>query len=318
MAHRRAKLTVLGRQLLVDRIMVDGMAVAHAADMLGVSRQTAWKWLRRYEAEGAAGLEDRTSRPHRSPRALSQARVDAILAARHAQRAGPHRLALIVGVPRSTIGDVLTRHGLSRLADQDGPSAIPIRYVRERPGELLHIDVKKLGRIPDGGGHRVRGRVTGTPRSRGAGYDYLHVAIDDMSRVAYVAPLGDERGTTCARFLLDAAAFFAGHGVRIERVLTDNAKNYTQSRAFAAAMDEIGARHKRTRPFRPQTNGKAERFNKTLLAEWAYVRRYDTNQARLDALPDFVERYNRERSHGSLNGLSPMTALVNNVSGNHT
>ncbi len=171
MAHRRAKLTALGRQLLVDRIVVDGLAVAHAADMLGVSRQTAWKWLRRFEAEGQAGLEDRSSRPHRSPRALPQARVDEILAARQAHRFGPHRLARIVGIPRSTIGDVLTRHGLSRLRDQDGPSGIPIRYVRERPGELLHIDVKKLGRIPDGGGHRFRGRVTGTPRSR-AGYDY--------------------------------------------------------------------------------------------------------------------------------------------------
>jgi transposase InsO family protein len=315
-AHRRAKLTVLGRRLLVDRITVDGMAVAHAADMVGVSRQTAWKWLRRYEAEGLAGLEDRTSRPARSPRALPRARVEAILAARHEHRFGPHRLAPIVGVPRSTIGDVLARHGLSRLADQDGPTGIPIRYVRERPGELLHIDVKKLGRIPDGGGHRVRGRVTGTPRSR-AGYDYLHVAIDDMSRVAYVAPFGDERGTTCARFVLDAAAFFASHGVRIERVLTDNAKNYTLSRAFAAALDQIGARHKRTRPFRPQTNGKAERFNKTLLAEWAYVRRYDTNQARLDALPEFIDRYNERRPHGSLDGRSPMTVLVNNVSGNH-
>ena len=316
MAHRRAKLTVLGRQLLVDRIVVDGMAVAHAADMVGVSRQTAWKWLRRFEAEGVAGLEDRTSRPHHSPRALPQAQVDEILAARHAQRFGPHRLARIMGVPRSTIGDVLTRHGLSRLRDQDGPSGVPIRYVRERPGELLHIDVKKLGRIPDGGGHRFRGRVTGTPRSR-AGYDYLHVAIDDMSRVAYVAPFPDERGTTCARFLLDAAAFFASHGVRIERVLTDNARNYTVSRAFAAAIGEIGARHKRTRPFRPQTNGKAERFNKTLLAEWAYVRRYDTNQARLDALPGFVDGYNRDRPHGALDGRSPMTVLVNNVSGNH-
>ncbi len=316
MAHRRAKLTVLGRQLLVDRIVVEGMAVAHAADMLGVSRQTAWKWLRRYEAEGEAGLEDRSSRPRRSPRALPQARVDAILAARHRHRFGPHRLARIVGVPRSTIGDVLTRHGLSRLADQDGPSGIPIRYVRERPGELLHIDVKKLGRIPDGGGHRFRGRVTGTPRAH-AGYDYLHVAIDDMSRVAYVAPFADERGTTCARFLLDAASFFASHGVRIERVLTDNAKNYTRSRAFAAAIETIGARHKRTRPFRPQTNGKAERFNKTLLAEWAYVRRYDTNQARLDALPRFVDEYNRDRPHGSLDGRPPLSVLVNNVSGNH-
>ena len=318
MAHRRAKLTALGRRLLVDRILVDGMAVAHAADMVGVSRQTAWKWLRRFEAEGAAGLQDRSSRPHRSPRALDPAQVDAILVARHEHRFGPHRLAPITGVPRSTIGDVLARHGLSRLRDQDGPTGIPIRYVRERPGELLHIDVKKLGRIPDGGGHRVRGRVTGTPRSYGGGYDYLHVAVDDMSRVAYVGVFDDERGPTCARFVLDAAAFFARHGVRIERVLTDNARNYTLSHAFADALVEIGARHKRTRPFRPQTNGKAERFNGTLLTEWAYVRRYDTNQARLDALPVFIAYYNERRPHGSLDGLSPMTALVNNVSGNHT
>jgi len=316
-AHRRAKLTVLGRQLLVDRILIDGMAVAHAADMVGVSRQTAWKWLRRFETEGHAGLEDRTSRPLRSPRRLPQAQINAILAARHEHRFGPHRLAPLTGVPRSTIGDVLRRHGLSRLRDQDGPTGIPIRYVRERPGELLHIDVKKLGRIPDGGGHRVRGRVTGTPRSHGGGYDYLHVAVDDMSRVAYVGVFGDERGPTCARFLLDAAAFFAGRGVRIERVLTDNARNYTVSHDFRDALAEIGARHKRTRPFRPQTNGKAERFNGTLLTEWAYVRRYDTNKARLDALPAFIAYYNEQRPHGSLDGRSPMTTLVNNVSVNH-
>lgn len=318
MAHRRAKLTALGRRLLVDRILVDGMAVAHAADMVGVSRQTAWKWLRRFELEGPAGLEDRSSRPSRSPRALPRTRVDAILAARHEHRFGPHRLAPIVGVPRSTIGDVLVRHGLSRLRDQDGPTGVPVRYVRERPGELLHIDVKKLGRIPDGGGHRVHGRGPRPARLRRLGYDYLHVAVDDMSRVAYVAAFSDERGTTCAKFLLDAAAFFASHGVRIERVLTDNAKNYTLSHAFAAALSAIGARHKLTRPFRPQTNGKAERFNGTLLTEWAYVRRYDSNQARLDALPGFVHSYNLDRPHGSLNGQAPMTILVNNVSGNHS
>jgi transposase-like protein len=255
-AHRRAKLTALGRRLLVNRILLDGMAVAHAADMAGVSRQTAWKWLRRFETEGDAGLEDRSSRPHRIPRALPQTLVDAILAARHEHRFGPHRLAPLTGVPRSTIGDVLLRHGLSRLRDQDGPTGIPIRYVRERPGELLHIDVKKLGRIPEGGGHRVNGRGVRPRRLRGAGYDYLHVAVDDMSRVAYVGVFGDERGATCARFVLDAAAFFASHGVRIERVLTDNAKNYVQSFAFADALAEIGARHKVTRPFRPQTNGK--------------------------------------------------------------
>jgi len=302
----------------VDRILTDGMAVAHAADMVGVSRQTAWKWLRRFEAEGEAGLEDRSSRPRRSPRALPQAQVDAILAARHEHRFGPHRLAPITGVPRSTIGDVLARRGLSRLRDQDGPTGIPVRYVRERPGELLHIAVKKLGRIPDGGGHRVRGRVTGTPRSYGGGYDYLHVAVDDMSRVAYVGVFGDERGATCARFVLDAAASFASRGVRIERVLTDNARNYTVSRAFAGALAEIGARHKVTRPFRPQTNGKAERFNQTLLREWAFVRRYNTNDARLAALPAFVEDYNERRGHGSLGGRTPMSVLVNNVSVNHS
>jgi transposase InsO family protein len=317
-AHRRAKLTALGRRLLVDRILTDGMAVAHAADMVGVSRQTAWKWLRRFEAEGEAGLEDRSSRPRRSPRALPQAQVDAILAARHEHRFGPHRLAPITGVPRSTIGDVLARRGLSRLRDQDGPTGIPVRYVRERPGEPLHIAVKKLGRIPDGGGHRVRGRVTGTPRSYGGGYDYLHVAVDDMSRVAYVGVFGDERGATCARFVLDAAASFASRGVRIERVLTDNARNYTVSRAFAGALAEIGARHKVTRPFRPQTNGKAERFNQTLLREWAFVRRYNTNDARLAALPAFVEDYNERRGHGSLGGRTPMSVLVNNVSVNHS
>jgi transposase InsO family protein len=317
-AHRRAKLTVLGRRLLVDRILVEGMAVAHAADMAGVSRQTAWKWLRRFEAEGEPGLEDRSSRPHGMPRSLPQDLVDAVLAARHEHRFGPHRLAPIVGVPRSTIGDILTRRGLSRLADQDGPTGIPIRYVRERPGELLHVDVKKLGRIPDGGGHRVNGRGTRPARLRGAGYDYLHVAVDDMSRVAYVAAFEDERGTTCARFVLDAAAFFASRGVRIERVLTDNAKNYTLSNAFASALAEIGARHKVTRPFRPQTNGKAERFNQTLLREWAYARRYDTNQDRLDALPAFIRRYNEERPHGSLAGRTPLSVLVNNVSVNHS
>lgn len=167
MAHRRAKLTSLGRQLLVNRILVDGMAVAHAADMAGVSRQTAWKWLRRYEAEGETGLEDRSSRPRRSPRALPREQVDAILAARHEHRFGPHRLAPLLGVPRSTIGDVLERHDLSRLADTDRPSGVPIRYVRERPDELLHLDVKKLGRTPTGAatgsGVEVTGRLAPGP-----------------------------------------------------------------------------------------------------------------------------------------------------------
>jgi transposase InsO family protein len=316
-AHRRARLTVYGRHLLVARITTEHMAVAHAAAMAGVSRATAWKWLRRYRAEGLAGLEDRSSRPHRSPGALSQRTVGEILVARHELGFGPHRLAPIVGVPRSTIGDVLRRHGLSRLADRDRPSGVPIRYVRERPGELLHMDVKKLGRIPDGGGHHVRGRGHGTPRAH-AGYDFIHQVVDDMSRVAYVDVFADERGVTCARFLRDAGAFFARLGVRIERVMTDNARNYVDSLAFQAALAELGARHKRTPPFRPQTNGKSERFNRTLLDEWAYARPYTTNEERLAALPAWVAHYNHHRPHSALAGLTPMEVLVNNVSGNHS
>ena len=225
----------------------------------------------------------------------------AILAARHELGVGPHRLAPVVGSPRSTISDVLRRHGLSRLRDRDRPSGVPIRYVRERPGELLHIDVKKLGRIPDGGGHRFRGRGKATPRAR-RGYDYVHGAIDDMSRVAYVDVFSDERGPTCAQFLRDAAAWFARQGVRIERVMTDNARNYVDSRDFQAALSDIEARHKRTRPRRPQTNGKSERFNRTLLDEWAYVRPYETNTERLMALPVFVDHYNNHRPHTALKG----------------
>jgi transposase len=186
--HRRAKLTVFGRQLLVDRVEVDGWTVARAAEMAGVSRQTATKWIRRYRADGVAGLEDHSSRPRRSPGALPAATIAAILIARHELSYGPHRLAPLVGVPRSTIGDVLRRRGLSRLRDRDRPTGIPIRYVRERPGELVHMDVKKLGRIPDGGGHHFRGRGHGTPRSR-RGFDFVHQAIDDMSRVACVVSL---------------------------------------------------------------------------------------------------------------------------------
>jgi transposase InsO family protein len=315
--HRRAKLTVFGRQLLVERIELEGWPIAHAAAMTGVSRQTATKWVRRYRTEGLAGLEDRSSRPRRSPRSLAPAQVAAILAARHELGLGSHRLAPVVGSPRSTIGDVRRRHGLSRLRDRDRPSGVPIRYVRERPGELLHIDVKKLGRIPDGGGHHFRGRGNGTPRAR-RGYDYVHGAIDDMSRVAYVAVCADERGPTCARFLREAAAWFARQGVRIERVMTDNARNYVQSRDFQTALSDVRALHKRTRPRRPQTNGKSERFNRTLLDEWAYRRPYETNNERLTALPAFVDHYNNHRPHTALKGLTPMAALVNNVSGNHT
>ena len=320
MAQHRPRLNVFGRQLLVGRIVHEGRPVAQAADELGVSRSTAYKWLRRFAAEGEDGLLDRSSRPHRSPRRLAPELEAAIIRARVKRRYGPHRLAPLLGHPRSTIGKVLARAGYSRLRDSDRPSGVPVRYVRDHPGELVHQDHKKLGRIPAGGGHRFVGRDQGKRNRAGRanGYDHFEVIVDDMSRVAFVAQVPDESGSSAARALTDAAAFFAERGVRIERVLTDNGKAYTESRLYAGVMAELGARHKRTRAYRPQTNGKAERFIKTMLAEWAYGRLYRSNQERLVALPRWVDFYNHRRPHTALGGDVPMTVLVNDVRGNHT
>ena len=317
MAHRRARLNVFGRQLLVMRVAEDGWTVVEAARAAGVSRATGYKWLARYRSEGPEGLEDRSSRPHRSPRTTPPEQVQAILRERVRRRYGPHRLAPLLGMPRSTISDVLARTGFSRLADADKPTGAPVRYVRDRPGELVHQDHKKLGRVPTGGGHRLLGRVEGR-RGRGAGYDHSEVVVDDMSRVAYVAQVPDESGASAARALSEAATFFAEHGVRIERVLTDNAKAYTASRHYADAIADLEARHKRTRPYRPQTNGKAERFIRTMLAEWAYARLYRSNHERLAALPRWLDFYNTRRPHTQLDGQTPMAVLVNNLSGNNT
>jgi transposase InsO family protein len=315
-AHPRTKLTVFGRQLLVARVEVLGWPVAHAAAMQGISRATAYKWLRRYRAEGDPGLLDRSSRPRRSPRALSVGQAQAIVVARVERRWGPHRLAPLTGHPRSTVYAALRRAGLSRLRDADRPTGIPVRYQACHPGALLHQDHKKLGRVPDGGGHRVLGRTTETKR-RGAGYDHFEVVVDDRSRVAFVVPVPDERPTSAVRALELAAREFARLGVRVERVLTDNGGPY-RSYAYAATLAELGARHKRTRPYRPQTNGKAERFIKTMLGEWAYARPYRSNGERLAALADWVDSYNHERTHTALAGHVPMDVLVSNVHGNHT
>jgi transposase InsO family protein len=318
MAHRTARLNVFGRQLLVTRIEVDGWPIAKAAEAQGVSRTTAHKWVARYRTEGPPGLEDRSSRPHRSPRLTPPDEVAAILRERVARRWGPHRLGPLTGHPRSTVYAVLSRTGYGRLRDADRASGVPVRYVHDHPGSLIHQDHKKLGRIPDGGGHRMLGRTTETSRGRGAlGYDHFEVLIDDATRLAYVAHVPDESARSGSRALLDAAVWFAGHGVRIERVLTDNAWAYTRA-TYAGAIASIDARHKRTRPHRPQTNGKAERFIKTLLAEWAYGRLYRSNDERLDALPAWVGSYNAERTHTALGGITPMAALRNNLHGNHT
>lgn len=318
MAHRTARLNVFGRQLLVTRIEVDGWPVAHAAAAQGVSRQTACKWVARYRAEGWPGLEDRSSRPRRSPRRTPPEQEAAIVAARVERRWGPHRLGPLTGHPRSTVYAVLARAGYARLRDADRLSGVPVRYVRDHPGALVHQDHKKLGRIPDGGGWRMLGRSTETRRRRSdLGYDHFEVVVDDATRLAWVGHVPDESAASASRALLDAAVWFAERGVRIERVMTDNAWAYT-SPTFARTLDAIDARHVRIRPHRPQTNGKAERFIKTLLAEWAYGRLYRTNGERLAALPLWVDHYNTERTHTALGGITPMAALVNNVHGNHT
>jgi transposase InsO family protein len=295
--------------LLVTRIIEEGWSVAATAESMGVSRATAHKWLRRFREEGPAGLEDRSSAPHRSPAALAPREVRRIVAARRRLKRGPHQLAPVLGHPRSTIYAVLRRQGLSRLSYMDRPTAIPIRYERERPGELVHIDVKKLARIPAGGGHKMLGRAAARPNHRGDGYDYLHVAIDDRSRWAYVEVHTDERGSTCAGFLRRTAEHLASVGVNIEAVMTDRAMNYVVSREFGDTLEAIGARHLVTRPYRPQTNGKAERFNRTMLEEWAYVKLYRSNGARLAALPRWIDTYNRRRPHTALGGLPPISRL---------
>jgi transposase InsO family protein len=316
MLHRTAKLTPFGRRLLVERVLIEGWPAATAAEMLGVSRATAYKWLRRYRAEGSAGLEDRSARPHRRPRALPEREVRRILVVRRRLRVGPHRLGPLLGHPRSTVYGVLRRHGVSRLAHADRLTGVPVRYVRERPGELVHVDVKRLGRVPPGGGHRMLGE---TARNRLAlGHDYLHVAIDDATRVAYVAVRPDELAHSTVSFVEEAIAFFAGQGVRVERVMTDNAWTYTHSTRLASVFTDLGIRHVRTRPRRPQTNGKAERFIGTLQREWAYARLFRSNDERLATLPGWVDAYNRRRPHAGLAGLTPLSVLVNKVNENDT
>jgi transposase InsO family protein len=314
--HRRAKLTVLGRRLLVERIVEQGWPVAVAAQAQGVSSATAYKWRRRWHAEGMQGLVDRSSRPRHSPRRLPPAREQAILACRIRCRVGPHRIGWMLGEAPSTVHAVLRRQQLPRLWELDRPTGQAVRYQRQRPGELVHIDVKKQGRIPDGGGHRMLGRAGGhRDRRHGVGYDLLHVAVDDCSRMAYVEVHPDERSQTAVGFTGRALAWFTGLGVTVERVMTDNGACY-RSDAFQQLLASAGIRHQRTRPYRPCTNGKAERFNQTLDHEWAYAAAYTSNQARLDALPGWLHGYNYHRPHSALSGQSPIT-ILNNVPENH-
>jgi transposase InsO family protein len=310
-AHPSARLSVFGRQLLVKRVVGDGWPVATVAEQFGISRATGYKWVRRYRAEGLPGLEDRSSRPRRSPRRLPAAATAAIIRARARRRYGPARLAPLTGYPRSTIYGVLRRAGLSRLRDTDRVTAAPVRYVACHPGALVHQDHKKLGRVPAGGGWRVLGRGRdGYHGKSKVGYDHLEVFVDDASRYAVVVPVADERGESAAWAVELAVARFAEVGIRIERMLTDNGSSY-RSHAYRDALARFAIRHKRTRPFRPQTNGKAERFIRTLLDEWAYARPYRSNGDRLHALRRYVQFYNRGRPHTAIGGLVPHAAVSN-------
>jgi transposase InsO family protein len=315
--HRNARLTPAGRLLLCQRIEA-GWPVAHAAESMGMSRDRAYVWWRRYQAEGVVGLEDRSSRPRRCPTRTRASRERRIVQLRRTRGLGPARIAGIVGLPASTVHAVLVRHGLNRLDRLDRPTRAPVRRMEmTRPGELVHVDIKKLGRIPRGGGWRVHGRTArpNTYRRRKAaiGYAFVHSAVDAYSRLAYSEVLGDEQGATAVEFWDRAVAFFASHGIVVERVLTDNGPCY-RSRDFAQALGSI--RHTRTQPYRPQTNGKVERFNRTLLAEWAYARPWSSDGQRVRALTAWLHTYNHHRHHTAIGG--PPVSRVSNLTGHYT
>lgn len=314
--HANARLTVRGRRTLIDRVQA-GRPVAHVAEEMGISRATAYKWWARWRAEGDGGLWDRSSRPHRSPNRTARRLEQRIEQLRRSRKLGPARISGIVGVPHATVHRVLVRASLNHLSWMDRPTGRVVRRIHtERPGELVHIDVKKLGRIPPGGGWRAHGRGNVAHHSTTkVGFAYVHSAIDAFSRVAYSEILDDERGDTCAGFWTRANTWFADHGITVERVLTDNAKNYIVSHAFRDALGDIT--HSRIRPRRPQTNGKVERFNRTLADEWAYVRVYRSDSHRAAALDRWLHLYNHHRAHTALAGQAPMN-VVNNLPGHYT
>lgn len=301
--HKNAKLAPAGRALLVQRV-VAGERRAVVAQALGVSERTAGKWLRRWRLEGPAGLVDRSSRPRHSPRQLRLRTVRRIERLRRRRWTSP-AIAARLGVPLATVGVTLRRLGLNRLRVLD-PRPPVIRYERARPGELVHIDAKRLVRYLRVG-HRIHGDRE--RRSRRVGWEHLHVCVDDATRLAYVEVLPAEDAGAVTGFVQRAARWLARLGVRVERVMTDNAFAY-RSYAYAAAVRAIGARHLRTRPYTPRTNGKAERFIQTCLREWAYWRPYRSSAVRTAALPAFVRRYNVERPHTALQRRPPLARLL--------
>lgn len=299
------------------RRVLGGESAEEVGAAMGVSRRTVYKWLKRWREEGAAGLVDRSSRPHRSPRALPRSRIRQIERLRRKRWSSP-RIAWELELPLSTVVVTIRRLGLNRLERLEPPPPV-IRYERKRPGELVHLDTKKLGRIA-GVGHRIHGDRR--RRAYGVGWEFLHICIDDASRLAYGEVLADERGVTAAAFLRRLARWYQEQGVKIERVMTDNGGCYV-SKAFRKAVREIGARHLRTRPYTPRTNGKAERFIRTALELWAYARPYHTSRERTASLIRFLNFYNCVRPHWGIGRKTPRLRLaellsVNNVLVNHT
>lgn len=325
--HANAPLGPKGRAIMVRRVLEEGIALTEAAEAAGVSAKTAGKWVRRYRSEGEAGLLDRSSAPKRVHNATPPERVEAIAALRRVRLTGPE-IAETLEMATSTVSAVLKRIGLGKLSRLE-PEEPVRRYERSRPGELIHIDVKKLGRIgPHGAGHRVLGRswakraatrtdAAGVRRLQ-TGWDRVHVCVDDATRLAYVEVLSDEKTKTVVGFLRRAVGFYRTHGIAVEGLMTDNGPAY-RSAAHGLACRAMGIKHIRTRPYRPQTNGKAERFIRTMLREWAYAAVYGSSPERAAALSGWVERYNYRRRHGALGHRPPIQRLReltgNNVAG---
>lgn len=318
MSYGNARTTFHGRLLIVKRHQA-GMPKAHIAAAMGVSRKCVATWIARYEHEGEAGLHDRSSRPHTTPTRTGSEVERRVLALRASTRRGQDWIGPELGLAPRTVGRILRRHQIPYLRELDrltgqlirASKATAVRYERDRPGELVHMDVKKLGRIPDGGGWRAHGRGAASiarDRSTRIGFDYVHSMVDDHSRLAYSEILADERGTTCAGFLARAAAYFADCGIeKIERVMTDNAWAYRHS--IRTVVAQLGARQVFIRPHCPWQNGKVERFNRTLATEWAYRQVFTSNDERAAALAPWLEHYNTGRRHSALGGHPPVSRL---------
>jgi transposase InsO family protein len=302
--HKNAPLTPAGRETMVGRVIA-GQTPKAVATAFGVCVKTVNKWVKRFRADGAAGLRDRSSRPHRRRRPTPAASLERIAELRR-QRSTGKQIAQAVGVSPATVSRVLARLGLNKLSAPE-PAAPVIRYERQHPGEMIHLDIKKLGRF-DRVGHRITGDRTGQSNSRGIGWEDVHVCIDDASRIAFTQILPDEKADSAIAFLTAAVAYYESLGVTVARVMTDNGSGY-KAFAFRDACKALGLKHKRTTPYTPQTNGKAERFIQTALREWAYAQAYPTSRDRAAALPIWLHRYNWHRPHGSLDAKPPISRL---------